>query len=285
MEIKLINTQRVLSPTSITLADYVINPYRGCEFGCLYCYTQDNKNVKKDGFRNSLGIKINAPLLLEKELKYKKPKRILFGSTTECFQYQELKYKIMEKILGLLNQHKIPYTILTKSPFIANYLPLISENKDNKIFFTLNLACDKIIKVFELNSPPLEQRLKTINEIIKAKISLKTHLGPFIPFVSNLEEICKIIPKKIQEINIELYHNKQGNFKEILNITGKHLGKSLKEKLENTYKTKKNYLSYGEKIKNKAKILKKGYNFEIFYIVPDFDQYYNSLINYENTLL
>ncbi|MFH1504999.1 MAG: spore photoproduct lyase family protein [Candidatus Omnitrophota bacterium] len=284
MKIKLINTQRVLSPTNITLADYVINPYRGCEFGCLYCYSQANKNIQKENFSGFLGIKINAPAVLEKELKLNNPKRVLLGSVTECFQYQELKYNLTKQILIILNNHNIPYTILTKSHLIKNYLNLIAQNKENTIYFTLNLAGDKMIKMFEPNSPPLKQRLTAINEIIKAKVNLRIHLGPFIPFVSNLEEIFKIIPEKAQKIDIELYHNKQGNFKEILNITEKYLGKSLKQKLENIYKTKENYLSFGEKIRNQAKALKKRYNFKVFYIVPDFNQYYNSLINYKNEL-
>jgi DNA repair photolyase len=151
MEIKIIHTQKVLSKTQISLADYVINPYQGCEFGCVYCYSQENKNLKNKNFFQFLGVKINAPSVLEKELKINKPKRVLLGSTTECFLYQELKYKITQKILFLLNKHHIPYTILTKSSLIKNFLSLIRKNKDNKIFFTLNFSSDYFIKLFEKN--------------------------------------------------------------------------------------------------------------------------------------
>ena len=85
MQIKLIRTQKVLSLTQISLADYAINPYRGCSFGCLYCYSRENKNIKKEAFFTRLDAKINAPEVLERELKYKRPKRVLLGSTTECF--------------------------------------------------------------------------------------------------------------------------------------------------------------------------------------------------------
>ena len=131
METKLIQTQRVLSPTQIALADCVINPYRGCSFGCSYCYSQENKNIKLSGLM-TVGVKINADSILEKELKYKKPKRVLLGSTTECFQNLELEYKVSERILELLNSRNIPYTILTKSDLIRHYLNLVSGNKENK---------------------------------------------------------------------------------------------------------------------------------------------------------
>ena len=72
MQIKLIQTQKALSPTQIKLADYVINPYRGCEFGCLYCYANENKNIR-EGSGRILSVKINYPEILEKELRLKKP--------------------------------------------------------------------------------------------------------------------------------------------------------------------------------------------------------------------
>jgi len=75
MEIKLIKTQKVLAPTQITLAPFCINPYRGCEFGCLYCYTRLTKASKRD--KETLGIKINAPLILEKELKYRNVEKVI----------------------------------------------------------------------------------------------------------------------------------------------------------------------------------------------------------------
>jgi len=285
MNVKLINTQKTLSPTNITLAGYVINPYRGCEFGCLYCYCRQNKNVKKEDFSNFLGVKINAPCQLKKELQFKRPKRVLLGSVTECFQYQEPKYKISEEILKILNSENIPYTILTKSHLIKNYLALIAKNKKNKIYFTLNLSRDNMIKALEPRSGALKERLKTIDEIIRAGINLRIHIGPFIPFISNLKEIFTLIPLKAKEADIELYHNKQGNFKAILSAVESLSGKEISKQLENIYSSKENYLSFAEATKEEAKKLKKQYNLKIFYIIPDFDEYYNSLIDYENTLL
>jgi len=187
MEIKLIKTQKVLSTTQIALADYVINPYRGCEFGCLYCYSQENKNIKNTGFFETLGVKINAPEVLERELCYKKPRRVLLGSTTECFQYQELKYRLMDKILKLLNSYNIPYTILSKSHLVGGYLPVIAENKENKIYFTFNCASDDTIKLLEKNTPNIQQRLEALKEILAKNIALRVHIGPFIPYLCSLE--------------------------------------------------------------------------------------------------
>ncbi|UCD15167.1 MAG: hypothetical protein JSV34_05465 [Candidatus Omnitrophota bacterium] len=285
MEIKLINTQKVLSPTQISLADYVINPYRGCEFNCLYCYGQFNKNTK--GNKKSLGIKINAPVALERELKYRKPRRILFGSTTECFQYQELTYKISENLLSILNSRKIPYTILTKSHLIKNYLPLIARNPKNKIYFTLNCSSDKTINLLEEKSPSLEERLQAIREIIKWNISLRLHIGPFIPYISSFEDIMNIAPAQIREIDVELYHHKMGNFSEILRRIKKHLNTDTAKKLIHVYLNELNYLSFAKTLEEtiKSEHRKKKYKCKVFYIVPDFNEFYKSSINYETELI
>jgi DNA repair photolyase len=281
MQIKKIDTQKVLSPTNITLADYVINPYRGCSFGCLYCYSQENKNIDQDEFYDTLGVKENAPQILERELRFTKPKRILLGSTTECFQAQELNLQITRQILKILNKHNIPYTILTKSHLIKEYLLLISENKDNKIYFTLNCAQDSTIRLLERKSPNLSQRLDTIKAILESNIQLRIHAGPFIPYISDLSEILKILPNGITEMDIELYHHRMGRFKDILNI----LEPKIKERLEKIYSSSSSYETYAKQLKNDIKGLQKKYpDINFFYIVPDFNQYYSSTINYEQAI-
>jgi len=283
MQVKIIQTQRVLSPTQITLADYTINPYRGCSFGCAYCYGRENKNMKDKNF-SSIGIKINAPQILKQELKIKTPRHVLLGSTTECFQYQEKQCQITEKILKILNENKISYTILTKSHLIGDYLNLIGKRKENKIYFTLNFHSDQIVRAFEPNSSTIKQRLKTIHKIIKRKIPLRIHSGPFIPYVSKLDEILKILPKEIKELDIEMYHKKQGNFKEILKKTKTHLGPKIAEKLESVYKSKTNYLEFVNKLERKITKQATFKKIRTFLIVPDFDKFYNSKIRYETPL-
>jgi DNA repair photolyase len=284
MQIRLINTQKVLSPTQITLADQVINPYRGCEFGCLYCYSQENKNIKRDDFFTSLGIKINAPQVLEKELNYKKPKRVLLGSTTECFQYQELQYKITKEILTTLNNHNIPYTILTKSHLISEYLPIISKNKNNKIYFTLNVASNTLVRLLEKKSPNLKQRIEAIEKIINSRVALRIHIGPFIPYLSSLKDIINILPQGVKEIDVELYHYKMGNFKKLLDQIEIGLNPDLKDEIATVYKSEENYQKFAESLKEEIKQIKNTNDKAYYYIVPDFNLFYDSKIDYHNQL-
>ncbi|MBN3040632.1 MAG: hypothetical protein JW867_05850 [Candidatus Omnitrophica bacterium] len=285
MKIKETPTQKVLSNTQINLGDFVINPYRGCEFSCAYCYCQKNKNINGDDFGNTLSIKTNAPEILKKELRFKKPERVLIGSTTECFQYKEEEYKITEQILSILNSHSIPYTILTKSHLIRNYLGLIKKNNKNKIYFTLNFSKQVLINIFEKKSSSLEERLNTISRIKDAGIDLRIHIGPFMPFISDLEEILKLVPNTINEIDVELYHHKQGNFKKILDLTKEHINTKTAENLATVYSSPSQHLAYASLIKRKIKELAKSYPGQFYFILADFNGYYNSGMDYQKPLI
>lgn len=284
MKIRIIKTERVLAPTQISLADYVINPYRGCSFGCLYCYSQENKNIRPENFSQYLGVKINAPEILKEELENKQPQRVLIGSTAECFQEVEKRYKITGKILQILNTHNISYTILTKSALIKDYLDTIAINKKNEIYFTFNLASEKMIKILEKKSSSLASRLDAINEIIKKNINFRVHLGPFIPYLTNLEAILSLLPQKVKKINIELYNNKTGNFKQLLKAVEVGFGPKKKEQLAKVYENQKNYYSYINGLKSKTLKLKNKRGICFFLIAPTFNQYYSSSIDYNQQL-
>jgi len=275
MTIELINTQKTLSRTQIKLADYAINPYKGCEFGCAYCYAQKNKNLR---------VKINAPETLEKELRYKNPRRVLLGSTTECFPRVEPQYRVTEKILEILNRNSIPYTILTKSDVINGYLHLIRENHLNKIYFTFNFDSNKIIKIFENSSPDLARRQETIKNIIAGGIDLRVHVGPYIPRISHLAGIFSLIPANVQEVDVELYHHEMGNFREILKRVEANLPAGDKEEINRIYKNKQNYTAFAQALKDELKELKQEYPFKIFYLVPEYGKFYTPEMDYESPL-
>lgn len=284
MEIVTLKTGKVLSPTQITLADYTINTYRGCEFGCLYCYSQSNKNIKDESFFNCLGIKPDAPNILAKELKYRRPKRVLLGSTTECFQYQEREEKTTEAVLKLLNAHNIPYTILTKSALIADYLELISKNKANKVYFTLNFASDDIVRLLESKSSSVGTRIRAIEKILRYDIDLRIHIGPFIPHLSDLEKILKNIPQEVKEVDIELYHKKQGNFPEIIEKIKDTLGSNIADDIQAIYASKDAYYNFAAELEKRIHTYSRIYPFKFFYLVPEFDNFYTPSFDYEKPI-
>jgi len=143
MIIKEIKTGRALSPTGIGLADYVINPYTGCQYGCAYCYSRSNKNIARisEKWGTFVYVKTNLPELLEKEIQsHSSPiNKVLIGSTTDPLQPAENKYKTTKAVLEILSSHNIPLIILTKSLMIKDYLYLFKYSAHNIIYLTYNI--------------------------------------------------------------------------------------------------------------------------------------------------
>src|SRR5574341_1687382 len=96
LQIKEIRIDRILNPTSIDLGEYVINPYKGCELGCVYCYVKTNRATWESPrpWGSYVDVRANSPEQLAKELTEKKVKTVLLGSTTELFQPIEKKYQL-----------------------------------------------------------------------------------------------------------------------------------------------------------------------------------------------
>jgi DNA repair photolyase len=230
MEIREVGISRILNPTSIDLGEFVINPYKGCQYSCLYCYAQFNKSVLKDKrpWGSFVDARINACSLLEKELFIKKPKEVLLGSTTECFQPIETKYGISRKVLEILNKNGVYYSILTRSPLITENLDLLSEGFCKAIYFTINNYSQKIKDAIELKSPPFKQRIKAIEELKDAGINVIPSFSPILPFITEVEHVFEGLEKH-NEFNFEGLNFNLGNIEKVIEaITSIH--PELKEK-------------------------------------------------------
>jgi len=283
IEINIIKTQRALSKTQISLADFVLNPYRGCSLGCKYCYSQENKNIvkRKKEWGSFLDIKINFPEKLKEELKKTKPKRVILGTTTECFQPQEEKFKITEKILKILKEETIPIIILTKSSLIQKYIDYLNYHPQNKVYFSLIFSNKKVRTVLEERTANLQERIDTIEKLLKKNIQVKIHIGPFIPFLEDLKNLFKLIPPQIKEVEIEIYNAKVGNFEEIIKSIEKNISEEIAKKIKEVYSEEKNYLAFSKGLIKEAKRLNKDYNFQLNFIVPQFNFWYTNKIVYE----
>jgi DNA repair photolyase len=210
IEIREVPAERCLNPTSIDLGEYVINPYRGCAFGCLYCYARCSKKNLKDTreWGTYVDVRVNLPELLEKELFEKKPGRVLLGSTTECFQPAEKKYRLTENILKILNARKVRYSILTRSPDVSDHLSILGAGYCESIYFTVNDLPERIKAALEPFSPATGLRIKAIQKLHANKINVIPYYSPFLPFISlkidQLRHMAGITHAEFEMINLKM---------------------------------------------------------------------------------
>ncbi|MBP7652424.1 radical SAM protein [Candidatus Dependentiae bacterium] len=237
MKFNEICAEKILSRTQISLADYVINHYVGCQYSCLYCYARYSKrNLKsKRDWGSFVDIKINAPFLLEQELEKVKPEKVLLGSITEVYQPVEKKYELTRKILEILAEHKIKTVILTRSDLILRDIDILKKLPKVSVFFTLSDKNEKISELFENGSPSYKKRLSSIENLINEKINVWVHVGPIIPYFTDIDSIVSDILKfKVKKIEFENLNKNSAPVDKMIELLSK-LNPELGEKLKVLY--------------------------------------------------
>ena len=282
MKISLIKTQRILSPTQISIADFTINPYRGCPYGCIYCYAQENKAIKKKNLAwgSFVDIKVNAVDLLKKELKNKKIKRVLLGSTVECYPPQENEFCLTQRIIELLNQNDIAVTILTKSCLLERDLDLISKNKMNKVYLTINFDNEDTKNLFEPKTSRLIDRWNLLELMQKKQIPRRLYIAPYIPGIQNIPALINKA-NNLEEITVEIYNPLMGNWNALKKILETNYPADTFRKIDKIFSDENNYKGFVEEFSQELEKLGGKNKNNISLIVPNFKTYYSSQVAYE----
>jgi DNA repair photolyase len=175
---------------------YSMNPYAGCEHGCIYCYA---RNVHEYwgysaglDFERRIIVKVNAAQLLRKELMRPKWKclPIMLSGNTDCYQPAEQKYRLTRKLLEVCNEFNQPVGILTKNSWIIKDTDILQELSRRRLvsaMVSVTSFNEDLRRVMEPRTTTAKQRLKTIEELSKAGIRTGVMMGPMIPGLNEHE--------------------------------------------------------------------------------------------------
>ena len=187
-----------------------INPYRGCEHGCIYCYARP-AHAYMDlspglDFESKLFYKEDAVKLLEKELAAKNYEcsPIALGSNTDPYQPIERQYEITRQIIELLNQYQHPLTIVTKSSLVERDIDLLAEMSRNnllKVFISVTTLNNDLMKNMEPRASAPVRRLQTLHKLHDAGIPTGIMFAPVIPFINDSE--METILERAAEAGVE----------------------------------------------------------------------------------
>ncbi len=186
---------------------YSLNPYQGCEHGCVYCYARNTHEYygysAGEDFERKILVKKNAAALLDKELQKKnwKPELIMLSGNTDCYQPIERKLRITRSILEVMNKRKHPVGIITKNSLIKRDLDILKElNADNLLRVTLSITTlNEATKcILEPRTASIKQRLNTLELLAKNNISVNVNMAPIIPSINSDEilELAKAVSDK-----------------------------------------------------------------------------------------
>lgn len=199
-----LQAKSILIKTALPGADWVVNPYNGCLFACMYCYAAQIARWKhpKDEWGSYIDVKINAPQLLRieleklhKKLKTKDFGSIFFSSVTDPYNGMEAKYKLTQKCLETLANfgYEGLVTIQTKSDLITRDLNILKKLKKVSVGFTVTTLDDKVSRFMEVVAPPVSARLEALKKLKEEGINTYAFVGPILPYFSES-------PVKITEI-------------------------------------------------------------------------------------
>lgn len=179
---------------------YSLNPYQGCEHGCIYCYARNSHEYWGFSagldFEQQIMIKQNAHKLLEDFITKKSwsPQTIVMSGNTDCYQPAERKFKLTKRCLEVFLKYKHPVGIITKNAIVARDLDILKQLATLNLVvvnFSITTMEEKTRRVLEPRTATIKQRLKTIELLSTNGIPVRVMLAPIIPGI-NSHEILKM---------------------------------------------------------------------------------------------
>jgi DNA repair photolyase len=176
--------------------DRSVNPYRGCEHGCTYCYARPTHaymglSAGLD-FESRLFAKTNAAELLRKELGVKgyQPATLALGANTDPYQPVERQYRITRAVLEVLNETNHPVGIVTKSALVTRDIDILQEMAGKglvKVALSITTLDHKLARKLEPRAATPGRRLQALELLSKAGIPTVVMTAPVIPAINDME--------------------------------------------------------------------------------------------------
>ena len=175
---------------------YSMNPYQGCEHGCIYCYARNTHEYWGYSagldFERRILVKKDAPKLLENLLKKStwKAHPIVMSGNTDCYQPAEQQFKITRRCLEVFLKYRHPVAIITKNALIRRDLDILKAlAKDNLVMVSISITSlsEETRRILEPRTATIKKRLETLKVLSEHEIPVNAMLAPIIPSINSHE--------------------------------------------------------------------------------------------------
>ncbi len=191
-----------------------INPYRGCEFACRYCYaryTHEFMELRRpEDFERKIFIKQNAHWLLEQELKQVRPgEEIAIGTATDPYQPIERHAKVTQTLLETLAGHRgLHLGIVTKSTLIERDIPLlvkIAQANTLTLHLTITTPDARLARLLEPRAPRPDLRLRTVARLRQAGLTAGVLCSPVLPGITDTAKALGAVAAKAKAADASFF--------------------------------------------------------------------------------
>ncbi|MEX2191109.1 MAG: PA0069 family radical SAM protein [Bacteroidota bacterium] len=175
---------------------YSLNPYRGCEHGCIYCYARPSHEYlgfsSGIDFETKIMVKLDAPALLEEEFSKRswKPQTIVFSGNTDCYQPAERTLQLTRRCLQVFARFRHPVSLITKNALIQRDIDVLKELASRKLVFvviSITTLDQNLAKIMEPRTSAVQKRLETVTVLAENGIPVGVNVAPIIPGLTESE--------------------------------------------------------------------------------------------------
>ncbi len=180
---------------------FSLNPYQGCEHGCVYCYARNSHEYWGYGagldFEQKILVKKNCVELLEKKLQSSRwqANTIVLSGNTDCYQPVEKKLKITRQLLQTFLKFKHPVGVITKNALIQRDIDILRELADDnlvQVHLSITSLDEEVRRMLEPRTATVKKRLETVEKLSTANIPVHIMMAPIIPGI-NSHEILPLV--------------------------------------------------------------------------------------------
>jgi len=213
MIIKEIKCKSALSKSNLPGLDYSLNPYRGCQHNCAYCYVPNVLRIDRTEWGKFVYAKSNIPNVLSDEIRKKKPGIVGISTVTDPYQPVEKKYKLTRYCLEQLLKYDFPLSIQTKSDLILRDQDIISKFSKVELMMSIGTLNDQEREKLEPYSSSIQNRLNVLKKYSDIGVDTSVFFGPIYPTIKKSDILTIVDTFKIsgvKEIMIDKFNLKPG---------------------------------------------------------------------------
>jgi len=210
-----IQCKTIMGRSGIGSVEYAINPYLGCQHGCVYCYARFMGRWgghAGEEWGSFVDVKVNALERLRVEAARKRRDVVLLSSVTDPYQPLEREHELTRGCLEILLERQFPVSILTKSDLVLRDVDLIRELDSCEVGFTLTAYDDSVRASFEPGASTVRARLDALRRLSDEGITTWAFLGPMLPYLSEegLEDLLNELAGSVGHVIVDRLNVKSG---------------------------------------------------------------------------
>jgi DNA repair photolyase len=207
LHVEEIQCKTILNHSKMGFAEYTLNAYLGCAFGCSYCYVPIMRLKRGQEDEMPWGgwvqVKVNAPDVLRRQmLNLPMEARIAIGTATDSWQPLEKKYGIARKILQELSYYENPVHVLTRSPLLIRDIDILVKIPNLSLGVSLPTFDERARRVFEPFAPAIPGRVHLIRSLVEAGLSVTLFWCPILYGVMDNPEAVQDYLRRASELGI-----------------------------------------------------------------------------------